>query len=74
MNGHGHFQSVSHLTDFHIFEIFLSVRGGVKGGSNFFIEFLGVSLKRVGVPVNMHAVIYYMHFDRYPYSFELNFS
>ena len=25
--------------------------------------------KGVGVPVNMHAVIYYMHFVRYPYSF-----
>ena len=23
----------------------------------------------VGVPVNMHAVIYYMHFVKYPYSF-----
>ena len=28
-----------------------------------------MSLKGVGVPVNMHAVIYYMHFIRYPYSF-----
>ena len=26
-------------------------------------------MKGVGVPVNMHAVIYYMHFVRYPYSF-----
>ena len=25
--------------------------------------------KGVGVPVNMHAVIYYMHFVRYSYSF-----
>ena len=44
-NGHGLFQSVSHLTDFLYFRNFLSVRGGVKGGSKFFIGFLGVSLK-----------------------------
>ena len=31
-------------------------------------------VKGVGVPVNMHVVIYYIHFVRYPYSFSQSYT